>query len=189
MPENVGLYAAIAVAALAVIAIVLIFNNLVGRRQMVRNGWSDIDVQLKRRSDLIPRMIEAVKGYAAHERALFEEIAAKRSAALTAGDDPARRGAAESELSQPVSRLLAVAEGYPELKASQNFLDLQNELSETENKIEMARRFYNGAARELNTAVETFPGNLVAGLFGFRQQPYFEIETADRGLPSVSFGS
>lgn len=182
-------YVLLGVVALLAILLVVLFNNLVGRRQMVRNGWSDIDVQLKRRSDLIPRLIDVTKGYAAHERALFEELAQKRSQAADAGNDPVQRAAAESALSAPVARLVAVAEAYPDLKASQNFLDLQNELTDTENKIEMARRFYNGAARELNTAVETFPGNLVAGALGFSQTSYFEIETADRALPQTSFGS
>ena len=111
----------------------------------------------------------------------------KIGAALAAGDDPVARGTAESALSQPVARLVAVAEAYPDLKANQNFLDLQKELVDTENKIEMARRFFNGAVRELNIAVESFPANLMAGPFGFRQSPFFEIETADRALPSVNF--
>lgn len=175
-------------AALVLVGAVLIFNNLVGRRQMVRNGWSDIDVQLKRRADLIPRLVETVKGYAAHEANLFADVAAKRTQAQAAGDDPAARGAAESALSKPVARLIAVAEAYPELKASENFLELQKELADTEDKIEMARRFFNGSARELNTAVETFPGNLVASLFGFRQTAFFEIETAERAVPSISMG-
>ncbi|MBL8531243.1 MAG: LemA family protein [Hyphomonadaceae bacterium] len=155
---------------------------------MVRNGWADIDVQLKRRADLIPRLVETVKGYAAHEAQLFAEVAAKRAQAQAAGDDPGERGPAESALSKPVARLIAVAEAYPELKASQNFLELQKELSDTEDKIEMARRFFNGATRELNTAIETFPGNLIAKAFGFRATPFFEIETTERAAPSVSMG-
>jgi LemA protein len=167
--------------------LVAVYNGLVSKKQMVKNGWADIDVQLKRRADLIPRLIETVRGYAAHENTLFEEVVAKRGAALAAGDDPATRGAAESALSQPVARLVAVAEAYPDLKANQSFLGLQTELAETENKIEMARRFFNGAVRELNTMVESFPANLIAGLFGFRTSAFFEIETADRALPSVDF--
>ncbi|MEZ5996418.1 MAG: LemA family protein [Hyphomonadaceae bacterium] len=176
------------VLAILLFGIVIIFNGLVGRRQMVRNGWADIDVQLKRRADLIPRLVDTVKAYASHERQLFEEVASRRALAQEAGSDPAARGAAESEFSRPVARLMALAEAYPELKANQNFLELQKELADTEGKIEMARRFFNGAARELNTAAETFPGNLIAGLFGFQQTAYFEIETADRAAPSVSMG-
>jgi LemA protein len=171
------------------IGVIVIFNTLIAKRQMAHNGWSDIDVQLKRRADLIPQLVSTVQGYAAHERALFADIAKKRSAALAAGDDPAKRGAAESELSQPVGRLLAVAESYPDLKASGNFLELQRQLADTEDKIEMARRFYNGAVRELNTSVETFPANVVAGLFGVGKRSYFEITNeADRTLPHVTAG-
>lgn len=178
----------ITVFALAA-ALIVIYNLLVKRRQLVNNGWSDIDVQLKRRTDLIPRLAAAVKAYADHERNLFEEIAAKRNAALLAGDDPLARGMAESDLSRPVAKMIAVAEDYPELKASDNFLDLQNELSETEDKIEMARRFYNGAVRELNTLVESFPVNLAASPFGFAKALYFEIETADRAAPVIALAA
>jgi LemA protein len=181
-----AIYVLILVAVLAGVAV--LYNHLIGRRQMANNGWADIDVQLKRRADLIPQLVIVVQAYAAHERQLFADIAQKRGQALAAGDDPARRGAAESELSRPVARLMAVAEGYPDLKANQNFLDLQNELSDTENKIKMARRFYNGAVRELNTAAETFPSNVVAGLFAIKRRSYFEIETADRTTPQIELG-
>lgn len=177
------LFAAIAVVAIVVI---VLFNQLISKRQMVNNGWADIDVQLKRRADLIPQLVTTVQAYAAHEKSLFEEVAEKRSAALAAGDNAAQRGEAESALSKPVGRLIALGEAYPELKANQNFLDLQNELSLTEDKIEMARRFYNGAVRELNTAAETFPSNIVAGAFGINQRAYFEIANADRAVPNVS---
>ncbi len=180
-------YGLIALAALVVVAGVVIFNRLVSRRQMVSNGWSDIDVQLKRRSDLIPRMVDAVKGYAAHELNLFKEVTEKRTLAAAAGDDPEARGVAESELSAPVGRLVALAEDYPDLKANENFLQLQTELADTEDKIEMARRFYNGATRELNTSVESFPNSLIAGPLGFRKATYFEIEGSERARPEVSF--
>lgn len=173
------------VAALLVGAVV-IYNALIAKRQMVNNGWADIDVQLKRRADLVPNLVRVVEAYAAHERQLFAEIAERRSAALAAGDDPGVRGAAESAFARPVARMMAVAEAYPDLKASQNFLDLQSELSDTEDKIEMARRFYNGAVRELNTAVESFPGNVVAGVGGIGQHTYFEIGEGDRALPKVT---
>ncbi len=183
------LYIGLGVVALIAIGLVVLFNQLVGKRNMVDNGWADIDVQLKRRADLIPQLVTTVQAYAAHERQLFEDVIMKRNAALQAGDNPGERGSKESALAAPVTRLLAVAEDYPELKASENFGALQDELSDTENKIEMARRFYNGAVRELNTAVESFPGNLVAGVFGFAQRQFFEIEMADRAVPSLNLGS
>ena len=183
-----GLFILIGVLAIILVGVILLYNQLVAKRQMVNNGWADIDVQLKRRADLIPSLVATVKGYASHERQLFEEVVEKRNRAQAAGDDARVRGAAESDLSRPLGRLIAVGEDYPELKASANFKNLQDDLSDTENKIEMARRFYNGAVRELNTAVETFPGSLVAGPFGFRQAEDFEIETADRALPEVDFG-
>jgi LemA protein len=170
------------------IAVIFIYNGLVAKRQLAANGWSDIDVQLKRRSDLIPAIVNSVKGYAAHERALFEEIAERRTKAISAGDDPAARAAAEGALARPVGRLMAVAESYPDLKASENFLALQRELAETEDKIEMARRFYNGAVRELNTLVASVPSNLVANAFGFRERVYFEISDSDRATPKVDIG-
>lgn len=183
-----GLFILIGVFALLLVAVIVLYNQLVAKRQMVNNGWADIDVQLKRRADLIPSLIATVKGYATHERQLFEEVVEKRNRAQAAGDDAKARGAAESDLSRPLGRLIAIGEAYPDLKASTNFKDLQDELSDTENKIEMARRFYNGAVRELNTAIETFPSNIIAGPFGFHQAAYFEIETADRALPEVGFG-
>ncbi|WP_375207240.1 LemA family protein [Hyphococcus sp.] len=171
------------------VALAILYNLLVRRRQMARNGWADIDVQLKRRADLIPQLVATVQGYANHERKLFEDVIEKRNAALAAGDDPAARGEAESALSQPVRRMIAVAEDYPDLKASGNFLELQKELADTEDKIEMARRFYNGAVRELNTLIESFPVNMAAGPLGFSKRDYFEIETADRAVPEVRLGA
>lgn len=185
MDPAVVLIAAIAVIALAV---AVIFNRLVGKRQMTDNGWADIDVQLKRRADLIPQLVTTVKGYAAHERTLFEEIADKRSRAVAAGDDPAARGAAEQALARPLGRVIALAEDYPDLKANQNFLDLQRQLADTEDKIEMARRFYNGAVRELNILVRSIPSNFVAGAFGFTERAYFEADESARATPAVSIG-
>jgi LemA protein len=177
---------AIAVAIVVALTVAWIFNALVAKRQMTNNGWADIDVQLKRRADLIPQLVTTVQAYAAHERQLFEDIAEKRSRALAAGDNPAERGVAEADLARPVGRMMALAEGYPDLKASGNFLELQKELSDTEDKIEMARRFYNGAVRDLNTLVETFPANIVAGLFGVAKRAYFEIgNNAERAVPRV----
>lgn len=166
---------------------VVIFNKLVGLRQMAHNGWSDIEVQLKRRADLIPRLVETVKGYAAHERGVFDDVIRARNAALSAGDDIGARGSAEGAVTRGTSRLFALAEDYPELKANENFLDLQNDLADTEDTIEMARRFYNGAVREMNTAIESVPSNLIARPFGFTQKPYFEISDADAVVPSIEF--
>ncbi|MES1201417.1 MAG: LemA family protein [Pseudomonadota bacterium] len=176
----------VALVVLALALFALLYNQLIAKRQMANNGWADIDVQLKRRADLVPQLVSVVQGYAAHEKQLFTDIAERRTQALAAADDPAKRGAAESELSKPVSRLIAVAEAYPELKASQNFLDLQKQLADTENKIEMARRFYNGAVRELNTAVETFPSNIVAGAGGIQKRSFFEISMGDSAAPQIN---
>lgn len=182
------IYVGLGVVVVLVAAILILFNQLVAKRNMVDNGWADIDVQLKRRADLIPQLVTTVQGYASHERQLFEDVIMRRNAALQAGDNPNERGSKESALGAPVSRLIALAEDYPELKASDNFKELQDELSETENKIEMARRFYNGAVREMNVAVESFPGNLVAGPFGFIRRHFFEITMADRAVPDVDLG-
>lgn len=182
-----GLIIILVILVLLIIGIVLIYNSLVQKRALVENGWSDIEVQLKRRADLIPRLVEIVKGYAQHERDLFRDIVDARNSALNAGKDVGRRGAAEYELAAQTPKLLALKEDYPDLKANQNFLDLQNELSETEDKIEMARRFYNGAVREMNIKVKSVPSNFVAGPFGFHIQPFFEIEPADYAAPDVSF--
>jgi LemA protein len=179
----------LALAAIVLVGVVVLYNHLIAKRQMVKNGWADIDVQLKRRADLVPGLVSVVQAYAAHEKQLFEEVAARRAAALAAGDDVATRAAAESQLSHPVARLVAVAEAYPELKASQNFLELQNELSATEDRIEMARRFFNGAVRELNTAVEVFPTNVVAALAGVGARQYFEIASSDRAAPALHLGA
>ena len=179
------LYLLLALLGGLLILAVLIYNKLVSKRALVENGWSDIEVQLKRRADLIPHLVETVKGYASHERQLFLDVISARNAALAAGANPAARGTAETALSAPTARLLALKEAYPDLKSNENFLALQTELSETEDKIEMARRFYNGATRELNVAVSTVPNNLIAGPLGFHEVEYFEIETADRTVPTV----
>lgn len=175
------------VLALLAVGVILTYNTLVQKRALVENGWSDIEVQLKRRSDLIPQLVETVKGYASHERGLFAEVVAARDSALAAGNDVRQRGGAEYHLATQTPRLLALKEDYPDLKSNQNFLDLQEELTETEDKIEMARRFYNGAVREMNIKVKSVPSNLIAKPFGFVVQPFFEIEPADRAVPDVSF--
>jgi LemA protein len=177
-----------AVAALVFYA-VTIYNRLVRNRQMAEEGWSGIDVQLKRRTDLIPNLVDTVKGYAGHEREAFEQVTRLRAeVGKVAPGDIAERGKLEGLLSGAIGRLLAVAENYPELKASANFLQLQEALGEVENEIQLSRRYYNGAVRNLNVMVESFPSNLVAGQFGFAKREYFEIgDDAERKVPRVSF--
>ena len=171
------------------LTIIILYNGLVKKRQMVREGWSGIDVQLQRRSDLIPNLVETVKGYAAHERASLEAVTEMRARASGfARDDVAGRAQAENMLTQALGKLFAVAEAYPDLKASETFRDLQEALEDTENALQMARRYYNGAVRGLNVMVESFPSNLVAARFGFREAAYFEIdEPGDRAVPEVAF--
>lgn len=181
------IYVLVAAAVVALAAFIWIYNVLIARWQMANSGWADVDVQLKRRSDLIPRLVDAISGYASHERDLFEDIAQKRAMTEAAGEDPARRAEAETALAKPVAQLVALAEAYPDLKASGNFSGLQKELVDTENKIEMARRFYNGAVRQLNTAVQSFPSSIVARLSGFSPRSYFEIEAPERAAPPVGF--
>ncbi|HMA14018.1 MAG: LemA family protein [Bacteroidota bacterium] len=182
-----------ALAALVVLLLiwaVLIYNRLVARRQQTEEGWSGIDVQLKRRADLIPNLVETVKGYTDHEREALERLTEMRTRALAAGNAPtAARAVAEEHLSAALGRLMMVAENYPDLKASENYLALQQELSDIEDHIQMARRYYNGAVRMLNTLVDSFPSNLVAQRFGFVKAEYYENDApADRALPRVSFG-
>jgi LemA protein len=181
----------LAIVAAVVVYVIAIYNRLVSTRQMSEEAWSGIDVQLKRRADLVPNLIETVKGYASHERGVFDEVTRLRTQAQSVppGDVEAR-AKAESALSLGLGRLMAVAEAYPDLKASANFIELQKELGNLESEIQMARRYYNGAVRNLNTMVESFPSNLVAGQFRFEKRQYFEIEEpGDRAVPKVSFQS
>ena len=168
---------------------IVIYNSLVSNRQMVREGWSGIDVQLKRRTDLIPNLVETVKGYMAHERETLDAVVnarAKATSAAAAG--PEARAKAEGELSAALGRLLAIAEAYPDLKANTTFLEFQTALQGVEDEIQMARRYYNGAVRNLNIQVESFPSNLVANAFKFEQAEYFELENeAERAVPQVKF--
>ncbi len=177
-----------ALGAVAVFGIVL-YNRLVKARQMTEEGWSGIDVQLKRRADLVPNLVETVKGYAAHERAALDEVTEMRArAAGVSRDDVTGRAQAEGMLSQALGRLFAVAEAYPDLKANDNFRDLHQSLDKIEDALQMARRYYNGTVRQLNTMVESFPSNLIAGQFGFHKADYFEIDNeADRSVPKVGF--
>jgi LemA protein len=162
------------------------FNRLVRGRNLVREGWSGIDVQLKRRSSLIPNLVEAVRAYAAHEHGVLEDVARLRSADL-AHQPLDQRQDSENAVTMGLRRLLAVAEAYPDLKANRNFLDLQKDLVEIEDQIQMARRYYNGAVRDFNIRVQSFPGNLVAGLFGFPAEPFFQVASAtERAAPQVA---
>ncbi|TNM65936.1 LemA family protein [Aliirhizobium smilacinae] len=183
------MYIALGLIALVALYVIVIYNGLVRARQMAEEAWSGIDVQLKRRADLIPNLIETVKGYAAHEKGTLEEVVKLRNQAqaVPAGD-VAGRAQAEGLLSQALGKLFALAEAYPDLKANQNFAELQTSLETIESEIQMARRYYNGSARDLNIKVESFPANLIAGPFGFSKREYFEIENeADRAVPSVKF--
>src|SRR5471030_550654 len=167
---------------LAVIAFTLIamYNSLVQLRVRCDNAWSDIDVQLKRRHDLIPNLVETVKGYATHEKSTFENIAKFRSQAMQA-TTPGDKAEAENQLSGALKSLFAVAENYPQLKASEEFTQLQGSLSQTEDTIQNARRYYNAVVRDLNTKIQSFPSNLIAGMFGFQARQFFEVtEAADR---------
>ncbi|HEY6958513.1 MAG TPA: LemA family protein [Candidatus Limnocylindria bacterium] len=182
----------IALGVIVVIAFFLIamYNRLVTLRQRVREAWSDIDVQLKRRHDLIPNLVETVKGYAAHERGVFDEVTTARANAIAAGQTgtPEQRAAAENQLTTALRSVFAVAENYPQLQAVQEFKDLSENLTATEDKISFARRFYNGNVRDYNTALQTFPTNVLAGMFGFGPEQYFELADAtEREVPKVSF--
>jgi LemA protein len=172
---------------LVIFWIVLSYNRLVVLTNRSREAWSDIDVQLKRRYNLIPNLIEVVKGYAAHEKEVFEKVTEARTKAMGA-QTAKEKGQAENMLSETLKSLFAVAENYPQLKASVNFLELQRELRDTEDKIQAARRFYNSNVRDLNIKIESFPTNLIAKMFGFKKMDLFEIEEpAARETPQVKF--
>jgi LemA protein len=177
------------IVILGVIAlwVVAIYNKLVYNKNVVMEGWSGIETQLKRRSNLIPNLVEAVKGYVGHEKGVLEKVTEARSRTGTASS-PAERGKMEGMLGTALANVFAVAEAYPELKANENFMSLHDELSSLEDEIQMARRYYNGTVRNLNVLIESFPSNVIAGSFGFVQAEFFEIEdAADRAVPEVSF--
>jgi LemA protein len=178
----------VALAAVLGLGLILIYNRLVKGRQLVREGWSGIDVQLKRRADLIPNLVEVVRGYACHERTLLEELTRLRAATLQAATVAEHRDVAD-QMQAALQQLFVAAEAYPELKADKSFLGLQDELVKLEDQIQMARRYYNGTVRDQNIRVESFPSNVVAGWFGFRLVEYFGIEdAADRQVPKVQVG-
>jgi LemA protein len=174
------------VLVLLLVFVIGMYNSLVQLRVRADSAWSDIDVQLKRRHDLIPNLVETVKGYAAHEKGTFENIAKFRSQAMQA-TTPADKAVAENQLTGALKSLFAVAENYPELKASQEFTQLQNSLSQTEDSIQNSRRYYNAVVRDLNTKIQSFPTNILAGMFGFQLRQFFEVAEADREPVAVKF--
>jgi LemA protein len=179
-----GVWIALGVIGLVLLYGILVFNRLVRHRNRVENAWSGIDVQLRRRYDLIPNLIESVRGYATHERELFEQVTQARTRAIEAASVP-DQAQAETEITRSLGRLMAVAEAYPQLRANENFLALQEELTATESKIAFARQFYNDQVMRLNTLIEQFPSLIVARLGRFRQREFFEAEEDSRGVVAV----
>ncbi len=177
----------LAVVILIAVFFLFLYNNLVGKRNKVDEAWSDIDVQLKRRHDLIPNIIESVKAYAKHERETFESVTKARANAITAqkSGDPKATGQAENMLTGALKSLFAVSEQYPALQASNNFMQMQTELTATEDKIAAARRFFNGLVRDFNTTIQRFPAMLIAGMMGFKARNFFEMEEGEKEVPSV----
>lgn len=186
----------IVIALIVIVVIVLLligwvvgtYNGLIKLRNLVQEAWRQIDVELTRRHDLIGNLVETVKGYAAHERGTLEDVMKARSAAMAPGQGPAQQAQTEGLLTQALGRLIAVAEAYPDLKANQNFMALQTELSSTEDRIASARRYYNANVRELNTKVESVPSNIIAGMFKITREEYFEAVGEQREAPKVDFG-
>lgn len=169
----------IIVLALIVIWAIFAYNGFVRLVNQAKEAWADIEVQLKRRYDLIPNLVNSVKGYATHESAAFEKVSEARAKAMSGGGANPAHADAENMLTGALKSIFAIAEAYPDLKANTNFIELQRELSDTENKIQAARRFYNGTVRDLNTAAESFPGNMIAGSFGFKKMDLFDIADND----------
>ena len=184
-----SLLVVIIVVAVVGIAVVIVYNQLVRRRIEVDNAWSQIDVQLKRRLDLIPNLVETVKGYANHEKAALEAVIAARSASLAAGATPHEQAAADNALSGALRQLFALSEAYPDLKANASFVSLQEELSNSESRIAYARQFYGDSVAAYNTAIQKFPNVIVARAFGFAEREFFEAEPAAATPPTVNFGS
>jgi LemA protein len=190
-----GVFIFLALAALLILWGVSIYNRLVRKRTLAEEGWSGIETQLKRRANLIPNLVETVKGYATHERATFDEITKLRSIAQGGASngtpnstDIAARAQTERQITAMIGKIMAVAEAYPDLKASANFQSLQNDLAETEDQIQLARRYYNGAVRDYNVMTEQVPSNIIANWFAFEKANFFEIDNpADRAVPEVSF--
>ena len=183
------IWVVVAIAVIVVLWLVFTYNNLVQQRNRTQEAWSEIDVELKRRHDLIPNLVNTVQGYMGHERGTLEAVTNARAAAVAAGatGDPSKIGPAENMLSQSLRSLFAVSENYPDLKAISAFTNLQETLTATEDKIEFSRRFYNGNVRDYNTALQTLPTSLVAGMLGFKPFAFFQADAADREVPVVSF--
>jgi len=183
------LYIILGIIVLIVLYVILAYNGFISKVNRTKEAWADIDVQLKRRYDLIPNLVETVKGYAAHESQAFENVTKARAQAMQAGT-PSAKADAENQLTGTLKSLFAVAEAYPDLKANQNFLQLQQQLGDTEDKIQAARRFYNSNVQSLNTSIQSFPGNVIAGTFNIKQMDLFELADADaaaREPVNVSF--
>jgi LemA protein len=181
------LFIILAVVVLIALFAVAQYNGLVKLRNRIENGWAQIDVQLKRRYDLIPNLVETVKGYAAHEKSTLDAVITARNAAMNASGGIAGQAAAENGLTGTLKSLFALSEAYPDLKANQNFLNLQEELTGTEDKIAYARQYYNDEVRSYNTKTQTFPSSLIAGQFGFKAREYFQIDEASKGPVNVKF--
>lgn len=183
----VPLLIVLGIVALIVIIVIVSYNGLVRRRNQVDNAWSQIDVQLKRRIDLIPNLIETVKGYAAHEKTTLDAVITARNAAISAAPNPGAQAAADTALTGALRQVFALSEAYPDLKANQNFLALQEELTATEGRVAYARQFYNDSVLGYNNKLQTFPTVVFASMFKFDKREYFEADTADRAVPKVQF--
>ena len=183
----IGVYIAAGVVGLLLIAFAVSYDRFVRQGNLIKDSWANVDTELRRRYDLIPNLVETVKGYAAHEKEIFEKLAQARADAIAQAGPPEAQARAENGVVSGLRQLLAVTENYPQLKASQNFLSLQNELTNTEDRIQAARRFYNNNVRSYNTRVQSFPSNAIAGMFHFQEQQYFEIDeaVARAGAPQV----
>ena len=177
---------AIVLVVLLLLYVIVTYNGLVRLRNRIQNAWAQIDVQLRRRYDLIPNLVETVKGYAAHEKSTFEAVTQARANAINA-QGPVEQAKAENMITGALKSLFAVSEAYPDLKANQNFLSLQEELSGTEGRISYARQYYNDAVLRMNTKIQSFPSNILAGMFGFKEHEYFEADDTSRGPVSVQF--
>ncbi|MET0147375.1 MAG: LemA family protein [Ilumatobacteraceae bacterium] len=184
---TVALIVIAVVVVLLIVYLIAVYNGLIRRRNQIENAWSQIDVQLKRRLDLIPNLVETVKGYAAHERETLDAVIKARNSAIAAPDTPQAQGQADAALTASLRQVFALSEAYPDLKANQNFLALQEELTATEGRVAYARQFYNDSVLDYNNKIQAFPGNVVAGRMKFEAREYFEADEAARTVPTVEF--
>src|ERR671935_1157402 len=187
----IWVWVALGIVGVLVLAAIVSYNRFISQRNLIRNAWANIDTELRRRYDLIPNLVETVKGYAAHERGVFEEVTRARAQAMAATGSPAQQAQAEQPLVAALGRLFAVTENYPQLRATENFQQLQAELANTEDRLQTARRFYNNNVQDYNRRVQAFPSNLVASMFGFKEEEFFHVDEALReaGAPRVEFGA